>query len=872
MNKKILFSILICALFFIVYLLAPKQSFAATCRSGEYICGASASICCSNSLCTQGCYDPNQSWDCRTGGCVGDPMCQTGYTGSFTCNQATGKCQTVCPNDQSYCEAGVTSCKPNLIDYDGNPVPQCGTGGTCVLDASKPDGGVCQTCDASYSCNKPDFTPSCSASGTIGATVSTDYKKLRFRVYNTSNTANSIKCDSKGGAFYKVSDTDRRPYWNAQGCGSLTPNFKWSNTNIYAPNTFSSTNISRNPYLVQVRFGSPGTGIPTDPIFGGICKYYVNCSGATPTLTKTLDDCETVIGTVVNGKTVNTRVLPNVTATCGTNANEVGVSFTTKSTATTNTTYYPMLDLFYPEVQGATDYVTTLCGGVSGNVLTQNDSVSVNQTAHNAVNDNYGAVTCTVNRGANGTAGDGYPTKEWAVKGTTKITTFTATAGNTYKIAMDTGTDTGTCPNTTTKYVLCQNYKIEGKVYKSTDGRTWKNYNGGAILNLTGPGTGIGTTSNSSGYYKFDGLSLGNYTVTLDPASIPDYHVTSPASGNYTNITPSATGVDFYIQPTTPPPPPPAPSVSSDCAYTSISNNQVVVISWTNPLNFPVTWVDISPDQDGSFTNYYHKQVSPSGSTTMTAPPSEFGLFQGTGPATLSLDPGKTYYFRLFNGTVGPTTTLKVPFCLPTSSTLNISAYTQALGGDAITGNTYGISGLRQSDAATQGYSAKNTYNPILINPTLTTSKVATTLNYGNVDLNGIVFTSYASLNNSSLGTVLSNLNSINKDFLILYAHCHNTPSCVYNGKTFTQGQYYVYFNGAWGSTGYSEGQTYTSPGNTIEVKFLPPTPGAHASYSPRFSVSFFSSLGTRTWETYHYFAGWDGTTTTELGSYKTPQ
>jgi len=183
----------------------------------------------------------------------------------------------------------------------------------------------------------------------------------------------------------------------------------------------------------------------------------------------------------------------------------------------------------------------------------------------------------------------------------------------------------------------------------------------------------------------------------------------------------------------------------------------------------------------------------------------------------------------------------------PALSTLNIRENNFDAPAGAGSG-TYGKSGLRSNQ------SGGNYYNSLRIRQDLDSNS-----NSSNIALAAVGFGGKGG--NAPYSTSLSALTwsaNAGNGFVLLYAQ--NTADAYYfNGssyyatKTFTAGNFYVYYNGGWYPTtgGYPpSNDIWQSISTVMEVK-LPSDPTLPSG--PDFQVRLYSPLGSRTWGTYGY-------------------
>lgn len=117
------------------------------------------------------------------------------------------------------------------------------------------------------------------------------------------------------------------------------------------------------------------------------------------------------------------------------------------------------------------------------------------------------------------------------------------------------------------------------------------------------------------------------------------------------------------------PPPPSAPTIGNlpacvDGPYTGSGQ-----ISWSGAAGSGGFYLDI--DDDPNFGSYFNKNVASGIFSTNTSG------FQGIYPQTtqsLVLNPGLTYYVRIYNGSHSPASSFQVPYCQPT---LNLTGRTE---------------------------------------------------------------------------------------------------------------------------------------------------------------------------------------------------
>lgn len=82
-----------------------------------------------------------------------------------------------------------------------------------------------------------------------------------------------------------------------------------------------------------------------------------------------------------------------------------------------------------------------------------------------------------------------------------------------------------------------------------------------------------------------------------------------------------------------------------DCLEGPVTNQNLITISWINPLSKPANYVNISTSSN--FTNYYNKGISTTPTPiTQTQAPIGFGM---PGSGWLTIKPDTTYYVRLYN-------------------------------------------------------------------------------------------------------------------------------------------------------------------------------------------------------------------------------
>lgn len=174
------------------------------------------------------------------------------------------------------------------------------------------------------------------------------------------------------------------------------------------------------------------------------------------------------------------------------------------------------------------------------------------------------------------------------------------------------------------------------------------------------------------------------------------------------------------------------------------------------------------------------------------------------------------------------------PGCRPTLGVLNVT-----LSADSVEG-TFGKSGLRDTERGS------NYYNSIDVTQNVTSAT--------NVKLEGVAFVQGSGPGNGSNLTSLINAVPSGSGFILIYAN----KAATVGSKTFTAGKYYVYFNSVWYEIG-----TDTLPAELV----VSTTSSSNPPNAPKFTVTFKTSLGTKTWSTYSYMMKGDGTETSEAKS-----
>jgi len=137
------------------------------------------------------------------------------------------------------------------------------------------------------------------------------------------------------------------------------------------------------------------------------------------------------------------------------------------------------------------------------------------------------------------------------------------------------------------------------------------------------------------------------YTIIPTPTSGPTPPPAIIVTPTPTIITPTPTPGAGTPTPT-PIVPSPTPITPTFCILGTYTGSGII-ISWTNPVGYPVTFADIS--SDSNFTNYYNKPVL----GTSTTAPDGFCLAPYSGTCDnsknpLVIMPDITYYVRLYNG------------------------------------------------------------------------------------------------------------------------------------------------------------------------------------------------------------------------------
>lgn len=165
-----------------------------------------------------------------------------------------------------------------------------------------------------------------------------------------------------------------------------------------------------------------------------------------------------------------------------------------------------------------------------------------------------------------------------------------------------------------------------------------------------------------------DGNSCNTQQCTVSYSSTGTKNATVTVYDNGTLQSGSQTCTTQISIPT--PPQPTATdniSNSNQCLFEpDTSTSKDIKIQWTNN-SVPVSWVDISDNDGGAFTQFYHEQVTglAGQAYTIYAPVGFTGFNGSIVGQQLILQPGHTYYIRLYNGTWGATSSVYIPQCPP---------------------------------------------------------------------------------------------------------------------------------------------------------------------------------------------------------------
>lgn len=239
------------------------------------------------------------------------------------------------------------------------------------------------------------------------------------------------------------------------------------------------------------------------------------------------------------------------------------------------------------------------------------------------------------------------------------------------------------------------------------------------------------------------------------------------------------------------------------------------------------------------------------------------GTSYSGGGSPINLSPNITYRYRVQANNASAPWAECFFYVRPLPSLGNMSI---GPGADAQNAGAVRTSGLRSDEG---GSNYKNSIN--------------ITLRTNNIDISNTLAVGAAFTKSAPVGPIAGNMNLYyltqtafeNNGFVLVYAlpwpfTPTRPPSLPYYTTgwlipffTFTEGYYYVYYNGTW-SPARSAGQEYISPSNEIKVK-----PTRFSGGELEFNVTLLQRLGNRTWKTYGYL--WDGLDNTTFQDYPTP-
>lgn len=218
-----------------------------------------------------------------------------------------------------------------------------------------------------------------------------------------------------------------------------------------------------------------------------------------------------------------------------------------------------------------------------------------------------------------------------------------------------------------------------------------------------------------------------------------------------------------------------------------------------------------------------------------------------SGSVNYTFQEGHSYYYFVNSyGECNTPTDVAVDVAVPTPTLIppTLGAlYIKAGVGAVTSGATYSLTGLRSDDPVSP--SGSNYYNPITV-----TQNVAG--DSSNISLVGTAFTqnTVITFGSNKLADLQTSAN-LNKGFILLYANKNATVKTGSGNTTnynLLATKYYVYYNNTWNGP-YDPGQWYISTNEfyaKVDASTTPPN-------APKFEVTLYKNLGSRTWGTYGY-------------------